>query len=414
MAGTRLHIQSLVLIEMLVLTAWSFFHGFCGNHDELCNFSSRYLRNFDLPSLKSTHHLPSVQVDKQLHPTSNLQWKINPNTATVCSQPDLPVVQDQEFWFCPNLTAQDPTRIVVRGSSMLIFSQESHLPRIVMPEVSSPFPLTVHIVLEETKDVAFQAQKLASSLLGAVQNLENWPCVNKVQVEMSVVKPSMSQKIFAKTASDVTGETTTAHLPTLDESEVQGLIESFHLSQSIGSELILYVPALQPVSVSSFQIGDSQLLMVGEWTASAVSEWLLSKMGVPVAALDTDGSVPVWYDEWYWYQASQPLSKDIKYLFSRVQHLVKEPLELGTSANSREHYHLLQGLRNDLELLLQTSRLQSDFPTEHYAAIFAPLLFPLLLPFLVGTIKELKRYKRKTQDKAQGNTEQDSEKQKED
>jgi Phosphatidylinositol-glycan biosynthesis class S protein len=42
-----------------------------------------------------------------------------------------------------------------------------------------------------------------------------------------------------------------------------------------------------------------------------------------------------------------------------------------------------------------------DFPLEHYAAIFMPLLFPLLVPFLASTIKEYKRWKEKKKNKGE-------------
>jgi len=139
--------------------------------------------------------------------------------------------------------------------------------------------------------------------------------------------------------------------------------------------------------------------MVGGWETHSVSDWLLEKMGIPVNALDGDGSLPSWYDEWYWYQASLKLTMDIEFLFSRMHHLVKEPLELGPSSNFREYYQVLKALEKHLQATLKKSRLHSHFPPEQYAAIFAPLLFPLLLPFLVGTIKEFKRYKEKKRSK---------------
>lgn len=42
---------------------------------------------------------------------------------------------------------------------------------------------------------------------------------------------------------------------------------------------------------------------------------------------------------------------------------------------------------------LQNTRLTRDFPIEHCLAVLMPLIFPLLLPFLISWIKELKRYK---------------------
>ncbi|CAJ1932495.1 unnamed protein product [Cylindrotheca closterium] len=40
-----------------------------------------------------------------------------------------------------------------------------------------------------------------------------------------------------------------------------------------------------------------------------------------------------------------------------------------------------------------------EFPLEHYAAVFLPLLFPLLLPLFTSFVKELKRFKEKVKTK---------------
>jgi hypothetical protein len=402
MAGTRLYIQSLALVELLVLAAWSFFHGLCQNGDVLCQFPLQVVqKTFQLPSLESPYQLPLIQVEMQLQPNTKVKWRKNPEASLICSEPNSPLVQGQGLWWCPPLNPQDPARVVVRESSLIIFCNESELPGIVMPEIVSPFALSVHLMLEETTDVSHHAQRLALTLQDTVENLKNWPCVDQVSVEMSVAHPYTSRWIVAESASEETGEMVPAYLPALDESQAEQLLESLDppASDSFGGDLLLYVPAVEPTSAASFQIGDSLLLMVGKWDTSAVSDWLLSKMGIPVEALDHDGSVPAWYDEWYWHQASQQLSTEIQYLFSRVQHLVKEQPELGPSSTAREHYIALKALRNELDHLLRTSRVQSNFPLEHYAAIFAPLLFPLLLPFLVGTIKEIKRYKEKKRSK---------------
>jgi hypothetical protein len=98
---------------------------------------------------------------------------------------------------------------------------------------------------------------------------------------------------------------------------------------------------------------------------------------------------------WYWYSVAQTLSRKITLLFSRVQHLVDQPLELQKSDSIKEHFYALKRLYDELESILTQKSIQTDFPIEHYAAIFAPLLFPLLLPLLIGSIKELKRYKEK-------------------
>jgi Phosphatidylinositol-glycan biosynthesis class S protein len=399
MAGTRLYIQSLVLVELLVLVAWSFFHGLCQNGDPLCKISLRRYKQLELPSFESPHQLPLVQVGNHSLDNIPLKWSKNPDSGIVCSQPDSPLVRTQIFWWCPTMNPADPVSVVVRESSILVFSNESDLRGIAMPEIVSPFVLSVQLVLEETNGVAHKAQDLASTLQDTVRNLRNWPCVDQVQVEMSVVKPFTSQWIVSESTSEETDGAVPAYLPAPSEMQAEQLIESLDSGNLIGFDIILYVPALQPISTVSFQVGDSQLLMVGGWETHTVSDWLMGKMGIPVKQLDGDGSLPSWYDEWYWYQSSLKLSMDIQLLYSRVQHLVTEPLELGPSSNLREYYHSLKALEKHLQVTLKTSRIHSDFPPEQYAAIFAPLLFPLILPFLVGTIKEYKRFKEKKRSK---------------
>jgi len=329
---------------------------------------------------------------------------------TICnSPPDSLMVQGQVdgvLWWCPPRTTTDPIHVVVRNSHTFIFSNESNFLKLAMPKVVSPFPLNVRLILEETTDVASEAQRLSSTLQDTVRNLHNWPCVDKVQVEMSVVKPHTNQwMVENESISEETRETAPPYLPLLNESQVGQLIQTLNLNDdhSIGYELFLYLPAsrVERSIPSSFRVGESKLFMVGEWDTGAVSDWLSHLMGIPIEAVDGDGSIPTWYDEWYWHQSSRMISMEIQELYSRVHHLMKESLELSpsTTTSSEGHYYYQKRLYHRLTVLLQTSRIQSEFPFEHGAAIFAPLLFPLLFPFFIGTMKEIKRYKEKKRSK---------------
>lgn len=406
MAGTRLFIQSIVLIELLAVVAWSAFHGLCRKGDVLCQPSFlRPKENFGLPPLESMHRLPMIQVDKQPSLSNEkLQWTENPNATVLCRQTEessSSVGQEEHLvWWCPlNNYPQDAPRVLVQQRKTVVYSNERQLLDIIAPKVVPPFPLRVGLVLEESKDVAQRAQQFSDSLQDAMARLYNWPCVEEIIIEMTVVPPITKKWVEAGTLAEEAGETLSEHLPPLNEREAWELRESLELNETTRSDIILYIPLMESVEASSFQIGNSsQLLMVGNWEATIVSQFLSRKMGIPVELLEADSTFPGWYEEWYWYQVSRALSADIQAIYSRVEHLLEEPLKLRASSNLRGEYHSLQELKITLEALLKTSRIHSDFPLEHYAAIFAPLLFPLLLPFLVGTLKELRRYKRKQEE----------------
>ncbi len=346
---------------------------------------------YALPSLEQPHSLPLVQVERQLHPDTKLEWRKNPNTVIVCSQPESPVVQGQLFWWCHQPEAEP--RIVVRQSSMLIYSKETQLPAIAMPEVSAPFLLTVHLMLETIEGLATKAHLLAASLEEPISLLQDWPCVDKVEVKMTAVPPRTEKWGNLDSVSQDTGETTPAQLPTLTETMAQEIINEIDLPKSDGENLVIYIPTIAMNEVYTFQMDNSQLFMVGGLDTPSVHHWLAKKVGIP--DLDGDGSFPSWYEEWYWYSVARKLSTTIALTFSRVHHLVEKPLQLEASHSMKEQYDALAELHQQLEILLTQKNIQSGFPIEHYAAIFAPLLFPLLLPLFVGTIKELKRYKEK-------------------
>ncbi|KAL3942627.1 MAG: hypothetical protein SGARI_000206 [Bacillariaceae sp.] len=80
-------------------------------------------------------------------------------------------------------------------------------------------------------------------------------------------------------------------------------------------------------------------------------------------------------------------------------------------ANWQRLYHRIETLYlNQTHARTRTVPLTQDFPLEHYAAIFMPLLFPLLVPFLISTVKEFKRWrqKRKKTAAASASTENDN------
>lgn len=399
MAGTRLLIESLALLELLLLAAWSFYYGLCWKDDVLCRELSGFgseRHKFPLPSLEVPDKLPLVQVERQLNPDTNLKWRKNPNTVIVCSQPESPVVQGQLFWWCHHPQGEPTGRIVVRQSSMVIYSKETRLRSIAMPDVSPPFPLTVHVLFESKKDLAAHAQALLDSLEEPLARLQDWPCVDKLEVKINVVP--FRKDIWMAAEPAVPNDDGGTKPAEVTQAQAQEAVRNGSLPLSDVPTVVIYIPAIVTNEVHTFQVENSQqLVMVGGLDMALLHLWLSRKVGIP--NVDGDGTLPTWYEVWYWYSVAQTLSRDITLLYPRVQHLVDEPLVVEESDSMKEHYYALKKLHNELESLLTQKSIQTDFPVEHYAAIFAPLLFPLLLPLLVGSIKEFKRYKGKKKNK---------------
>ena len=85
---------------------------------------------------------------------------------------------------------------------------------------------------------------------------------------------------------------------------------------------------------------------------------------------------------------------------------------LGRGGSLKERLHSLQEAHSVLSLLMQSQhhqKVEAEFPLEHYAAIFFPLLFPLLVPFLASWIKEYKRYKQKLKERKEKENEEQAE-----
>lgn len=403
------------------------YYGLCRNGDVLCRNlydllvpSNDGSEAMDLPPLlvPGTLKLPLIQVQKQLHPNVGLEWRKNPNTVIVCSQPESPVVQGQTIWWCP--TEERNPRLVLRESSLVVYSKESQLSTFLKPDVSSslPFTLIVHFILEDTPDIAQKAQELAFSLQEDMDHLSHWPCVVNVQVKMQVV-PAESKK-FA-TPMEVSENNTQPMLSNLTETQVNQLFANYNNNNNNHNapeapsystttttidykELFIYIPAISVLQPTTFHVESSRgaLLVVG-WDVHPVHQWLANKMGIPTTYMNTDGSFPLWYEEWYWQSASFQLAEQITKDYTRMQHLLQYPLQAPSSNTSTFHNHYIAMKRfhqeNILSVLYQ-STVEADFPLEHYGAIFAPLIFPLLVPFLAGLIKEYRRYKDKRTSKA--------------
>jgi hypothetical protein len=425
MAGTRLYIQSLVLLELLALAIWSFSYGLCRNDDVLCRslwdlVSPGKDAVMELPPLTTMSSLPAIQVERAPYVpfAQQITHSMNPNTIIVCSQPESPVVQGQTIWRCPS---QVSPKVVLRQSSLVVYSQESDLESLLLPKVGPRTTLQVHLIVEETNDTASVAQRWATILENDLATIDQWPCVEDVQVHMAVVPAVTNQWLVPQQSPQEGTNDTIAALPKLTKSHVDTLLEKVKIQEETSHlQLVVYIPATTTKttrespspSFSAWKVHEKQLVLVGGADASSVHQWLSAYMGVPsVIHNDSDGSFPTWYGEWYWQSAATQLSEEITKEFGRVQHLLRDNIIIGNNDsttrddhNHGHYYQELQRVHQHLQHTLSTSSLEAHFPLEHYAAIFAPLLFPLLVPFLTGLYKEYKRYQEKKKKHKEGET----------
>ena len=88
--------------------------------------------------------------------------------------------------------------------------------------------------------------------------------------------------------------------------------------------------------------------------------------------------------------------------------ILAEELHLGQPTSPSSSFpSYLKALKLCNQALAHASRAQTDhallppafFPSEHYAAVFLPLILPLIVPLILGLVSEWKRYKEKIEKK---------------
>ena len=348
MAGTRFLISSLVLVELVVLAVWSFWYGLCKQHDDtLCprNWNDQSLRT-DLRSLK-------------VPPTFSL-W--------------------------------------------------------------AETTLHVHLLVEQESALPLQAWSHRLKAWMETSKLSDWPYFGSLEISMQAVPT----KTFVKTKKA--------------PRQLWASIDLYDLKTG-GRDLdfVLYIPDYSTSgSPSSFswsswekeEENGPQLLNIlvennnGEGETEDNSN---DEENIPMnATADWFSGLENTIGPWLKRQVSDDVfhggdAKDILRMLqvewqrSIVKTLEEMEQQSLLSVNHESEYVFILSrlgrrgsLKDRLKALkeahivlselvedLSSSKLKAEFPLEHYAAIFLPLLFPLLIPFLATWGKEYKRYKEK-------------------
>ena len=418
MAGTRLLIQTVVVLQLLGLTLWSLYDGLCRPDDVLCRDFWALLDPQEapgIPQFEATLKPLVAQSDPELSLKLQLPWEVNEKAKAVCQDPRSPVTQEHPLWLCSN--HQKESHMVVHNESLVVFySTDDSLDALLLPAFKPRHTLVVHLIVEESPQETVSRTKEWAKMLEnwiSESRIEAWPCVQSIEVSIDVVSPLTKNWVAnPKSSSDEeneagTKEETFSYLQELSSSQVDSLLKKSTSSSSDENDfqLIVYIPSILPVAESSWKVGEQEFFVIPGSSAPlalrAVGQWLGSYMGLPVDDLriDSDGSFPKWYTARYWELANEEKFEYFLQDFHRVRHLLSKddkimlPNALDTDPEKR--YMELSRAHEQILSKERSTILTSEFPLEQYAAIFAPLLFPLMVPFIVALVKELKRYREK-------------------
>ena len=373
MAGTRLLIQTVVVLQLLGLTLWSLYDGLCRPDDVLCRDFWALLDPQEapgIPQFEATLKPLVAQSDPELSLKLQLPWEVNEKAKAVCQDPRSPVTQEHPLWLCSN--HQKESHMVVHNESLVVFySTDDSLDALLLPAFKPRHTLVVHLIVEESPQETVSRTKEWAKMLEnwiSESRIEAWPCVQSIEVSIDVVSPLTKNWVANPKSSS-------------DEENEAGTKES---SWKVGEKEFFVIP------------GSSAPLAL-----RTVGQWLGSHMGLPVDDLriDSDGSFPKWYTARYWELANEEKFEYFLQDFHRVRHLLSKddkimlPNALDTDPEKR--YMELSRAHEQILSKERSTILTSEFPLEQYAAIFAPLLFPLMVPFIVALVKELKRYREK-------------------
>jgi hypothetical protein len=342
---------------------------------------------------------------------------------------------------------------VVRQESLIVHATTiSQLESLLFPKeidsvkLSSPQVLNLHLVVEEEEEEAstttttkYWAQLLEDWIESS--RLDDWPNVQDIEVSIQMVPSRSHEWVIRTIPSQEDGknessleENSILMLPKLTASQVDSLVPRvFPKDRNANDDdrlhLVFYIPSILPQEekASVWKRKDEQQLWVvpsekEEIPWFAIHQWLGSfVLGLPsntddsnmAISIDSDGSFPAWYLERYWQASVTKLSHKVRQDLDRVRHLLllrggEEDWEIfsprdddddGSTATTTTS---LQQVHDDWFQLhqrmlrqVQETTVDTHFPLEHYAAIFAPLLFPLLIPFLASLVKEWKRFREK-------------------
>jgi hypothetical protein len=426
MAGTRLLIQSVVLLELLCVVVISFYVGFCHRHlrptgekqitphtikskdyyqqDDLCSTVIDYIMNF----------FNGDGIEQQQYVTK----AVDDDPTTIVSLQMMLIVEDisqLQYW-----------------STKL--NEEYQIPSYVegLRTIDIPKPIQIHIVPPLLEEKATMSE---STLQSIWKHLYDNDCI-----EITNINENPSLIIYVPSYITNKKNETTIKQDSDGEYVVVDGSDSEQEQNALASKESSPPPAIwsYEIDVETSNKERPWILIpsstnIDNHVKPIIDTWMMQKITAAANANTLYATTDDWWEFLYeqWKLQTKQLYNTLDDLPSNISNGIIEIIEDSYNKTDDEDGHHQIGFVSRLQdtyLYLQwlldngiaTQRKESvdnpllltpDFPIEHYAAIFLPLLFPLLVPFLVSFMKEYIRWKQKKRDKdkqGDGRTTQDN------
>ena len=427
MAGTRLLIQSVVLLELLGIIGVSFYVGFCHPH---LRFSGG--KQFPPPTLKSSDY---YQQDE-------LCTTVIDHIMNFFNDKDDDNIEDQQQSLTKAVVDDDPT--IVSLQIMLILeditqiqywstklNEEYQIPSYVegLHTIQISKPIQIHTVPSLVEEGTVITESTIQSIWKHLYDndvLETSKVVENPSLIIYIPSYIMNKKNDASTMKENEGgEDDHVVVDDTDNEEKQDVDDAEASSSSTPPPTIWSYEIDIETSYERPWILIPSTTDIENHVKPIIDTWMIQK----ITAAATNNNKLADDDDWWrflseqWKLQTQQLYNTLDDLPKNITNGIMEILDDdfdNKTDNDKGIYHDIAFVSRlqDTYLYLQWLRdngiatrrdddsvdgssllLTPDFPIEHYAAIFLPLLFPLLVPFLVSFIKEYKRWKQKKRDK---------------
>jgi hypothetical protein len=326
MAGTRLWIQSVVLIEILILVAWSAYWGLCHTEDALCRDLWDFIAPLTLDKISETQWKAQRRIAQV--PANDLEaWNMsaasvgiilesNEDISVVCENPSSSLTRSHPLWICSASENTATTRMIIKEGAAIVYPGSkdkfegivSHL----LPVGASRTSLHVVLVVEE--QATYIVKHWTRALSQWTSSMKEWPCIETIQYEMvvtdeksrSLVDENLRQAIEVQKVEhqklraakrvaldenrtspeealdDVEEEQVEPPVPKrLSQTQVASLLKSALPSPpgDQGFQVILYIPSVLPLSLeqedTTWHLGEQQLVSLVTQSAKSDNEYSL-------------------------------------------------------------------------------------------------------------------------------------------
>lgn len=358
---------------------------------------------------------------------------------SICTGATWPSDTNVDMFLCSDHSDTKRASVHTRPPSSAILvtglAQQSHQQtwlEIYPPYTPTRKQLSITLWLDTGINARIWLSKIDDWLTGR-HNITIWPCLENTETVQVSYQLSDFSSILQRRHIDDGNETMTVWRFPLSEMEptlsiiAGGDDDTILESILVVSDKIIEFENGTNGETSDIATGHDGIVLAAltESTGEEMFSWLMDALFTTCMGLNQDsplyntGSVPTWYTKLWYQRRLRERYKDLVHQLT-LEHTIMQQLSWKVRISndiaetwltavrriqSAEQYgakgsymRALSALNDAQSLLIRLQRnpnLQEpiDFPPDHYAGIFVPLVIPLLLPTLLGFVRELRRYR---------------------